>query len=91
MTTSESKGRFFLQNESILLDSHNESNRIANWNALQDAHTLPKLAVLLSVLLFDMYVLIFTVTGKLFIFLPGARETLQSGAHGDFAHPANLI
>ena len=28
MTTSESKGRFFLQNESILIDSHNESNRI---------------------------------------------------------------
>ena len=27
MTTSESKGRFFLQNESILIDSHNESNR----------------------------------------------------------------
>jgi len=34
MTTSESKGRFFLQNESIRIDSHNESNRIANWNAL---------------------------------------------------------
>jgi len=28
MTTSESKGRFFLQNESIRIDSHNESNRI---------------------------------------------------------------
>jgi len=27
MTTSESKARFFLQNESILIDSHNESNR----------------------------------------------------------------
>jgi len=27
MTTSESKGRFFLLNESILIDSHNESNR----------------------------------------------------------------
>ena len=27
MTTSESKGRFFLQNESIEIDSHNESNR----------------------------------------------------------------
>jgi len=27
MTTSESKGRFFLQNESIRNDSHNESNR----------------------------------------------------------------
>ena len=27
MTTSESKGRFFLQNESIRIDSHNESNR----------------------------------------------------------------
>jgi len=34
MTTSESKGRLFLQNESIRIDSHNESNRIANWNAL---------------------------------------------------------
>ena len=28
MATSESKGRFFLQNESIRIDSHNESNRI---------------------------------------------------------------
>jgi len=28
MTTSESNGRFFLQNESIRIDSHNESNRI---------------------------------------------------------------
>ena len=36
MTTSESKGRFFLQNESIRIDSHNESIRIANWNALID-------------------------------------------------------
>ena len=27
MTTSESKGRFFLQNESIRIDSDNESNR----------------------------------------------------------------
>ena len=27
MTTSESKGQFFLQNESIRIDSHNESNR----------------------------------------------------------------
>ena len=27
MTTSESKGRFFLQNESIRIDSYNESNR----------------------------------------------------------------
>jgi len=27
MTISESKGRFFLLNESILIDSHNESNR----------------------------------------------------------------
>jgi len=38
MTISESKGRFFLQNESIRIDSridsHNESIRIANWNAL---------------------------------------------------------
>ena len=38
MTTSESKGRFFLQNESVRIDSHNqnriESVRIANWNAL---------------------------------------------------------
>jgi len=28
ITISESKGRFFLQNESIRIDSHNESNRI---------------------------------------------------------------
>ena len=28
MATSDSKGRFFLQNESIRIDSHNESNRI---------------------------------------------------------------
>ena len=28
MTSSESKGRFFLLNESIRIDSHNESNRI---------------------------------------------------------------
>ena len=28
MTTSESKGRFFLLNESIRIDSHNESNKI---------------------------------------------------------------
>jgi len=28
MTTSESKGRFFLQNESIRIDSRNKSNRI---------------------------------------------------------------
>jgi len=28
MATSESKGRFFLQNESIRMDSRNESNRI---------------------------------------------------------------
>jgi len=34
MTNSESKGRYFLQNESIQIDSHNESIRIANWNAL---------------------------------------------------------
>jgi len=34
MTNSESKGRFFLENELIRIDSHNESIRIANWNAL---------------------------------------------------------
>jgi len=28
ITTSESKGRLFLQNESIRIDTHNESNRI---------------------------------------------------------------
>ena len=28
MTTSESKGRFFYKNESIRINSHNESNRI---------------------------------------------------------------
>jgi len=31
MTTSESKGRFFFTER---IDSHNESIRIANWNAL---------------------------------------------------------
>jgi len=44
MTTSESKGRFFLQNESIRIDSHNESNRIysnrelecSTWDQNQD-------------------------------------------------------
>jgi len=40
MTTSESKGRYFFQNESIRIDSHNESNRIANWNALLDGRTV---------------------------------------------------
>jgi len=30
MTTNESKGRFFTKR----IDSHNESNRFANWNAL---------------------------------------------------------
>ena len=34
MTTSESKGRFFLQNESIRITNRIESIRIANWNAL---------------------------------------------------------
>jgi len=35
MTTSESKGRFFLQNESIRIDSHNESNRIDSNHELE--------------------------------------------------------
>ena len=34
MTTSESKGRFLLQNESIRITNRIESIRIANWNAL---------------------------------------------------------
>jgi len=34
MTTSESKGRFFLLNESIRITNRIESIRIANWNAL---------------------------------------------------------
>ena len=34
MATSESKGRFFLQNESIRITNGIESIRIANWNAL---------------------------------------------------------
>jgi len=34
MTTSESKGRFFSQNESIRITNRLESIRIANWNAL---------------------------------------------------------
>jgi len=37
MTTSESKGRFFLQNESIRTTNQIESIRIANWNALVGA------------------------------------------------------
>jgi len=35
MTTSESKGRLFLQNESIRIDSHNESNRIVSNRELE--------------------------------------------------------
>ena len=34
MATSESKGRFFLQNESIRITNRVESIRIANWNVL---------------------------------------------------------
>jgi len=34
MTTSESKGRFFLLNESIRITNRIESIPIANWNAL---------------------------------------------------------
>jgi len=41
MTTSEPKCRFFLENESIRIDSLNESNRIANWNALPYTGQLP--------------------------------------------------
>ena len=39
MTTSESKGRFFLQNESIRVTNGIESIRIANWNALLNMHS----------------------------------------------------
>jgi len=39
MTTSESKGRFFLQNESIRIDSHNESNRIDSNRELECSST----------------------------------------------------
>jgi len=41
MTTSESKGRFFLQNEYIRIDS----NRIANWNTLLITCLLLKLGL----------------------------------------------
>jgi len=45
MATSESKGRFFLQNESIRIDSHNESNRIDSNRELEcssvDSNSLP--------------------------------------------------
>ena len=40
MTTSESKGRFFLQNESIRIDSHNESNRFDSNRELECSTTL---------------------------------------------------
>ena len=39
MTTSESKRRFFLQNESIRIDSHNESNRIDSNRELECSST----------------------------------------------------
>ena len=39
MTTSESNGRFFLQNESIRIDSHNESNRIDSNRELECSTT----------------------------------------------------
>jgi len=42
MTTSESKGRFFLQNESIRIDSHNESNRIDSKRELECSYFQPE-------------------------------------------------
>jgi len=39
MTTSDSKGRFFLQNESIRIDSHNETNRIDSNRELECSTT----------------------------------------------------
>ena len=39
MATSESKGRFFLQNESIRIDSHNELNRIDSNRELECSST----------------------------------------------------
>jgi len=39
MTTSESKGRFFVLNESIRIDSHNESNRIDSNRELECSTT----------------------------------------------------
>jgi len=35
MTINESKGRFFLQNESFRIDSHNESNQIDSIRELE--------------------------------------------------------
>ena len=43
MTTSESKGRFFLQNESIRIDSHNQSNRIDSNRELECSRPNQKL------------------------------------------------
>jgi len=40
MTISESKGRFFLQNESIRIDSHDESNRIDSNRELECSNVL---------------------------------------------------
>ena len=41
MTTSKSKGRFFLQNESIRIDSHNELNRMDSNRELESSNPAP--------------------------------------------------
>ena len=53
MTTSESKGRFFLQNELIRIDSHNESDRIDSNRELECATAMaaaarPQLSIYIS-------------------------------------------
>ena len=55
MTTSESNGRFFLQNESIRIDSHNE----LEWNALTHRQDRSRHSVSSSILI------IAEITGQL--------------------------
>ena len=45
MTISESKGRFFLQKESILIDSHNESNQFDSNRELECSNASAILAM----------------------------------------------
>jgi len=57
MTTSKSKGRFFLQNESIRIDSHNESNRIDSNCELECSNKHSSVKVFYAI-----YCLRFTIT-----------------------------
>jgi len=56
MVTSESKGLFFLQNESIRIDSHNESNRFeSRIGMLYYAHTHTAAAATTSATLLSVF------------------------------------